>query len=201
VIEHGVNLLLRQVMQLSPGGGAEATTKAWRDLGVYHHRELGDVGRGADFAEAGRDLPDHVMYFIRPSLHESKTVGREIAAAIKKGVRSQFHVYFVPSRSVVCEQIFEDEGALQHTTFSEFNLGLVPLDADVLSLEMPSVFRECELDGDTSSLSSVARALTKLQHSLGIFRGVRSKGAASKQVLQMMMHLRREEEIALPGTS
>ncbi len=59
-----------------------------------------------------------------------------------QGIRTQYHVFFVPHRSVVCEQILEDEGLLKVTNIGEFHLGLVPLDSDILSLEMSESFRQ-----------------------------------------------------------
>lgn len=58
------------------------------------------------------------------------------------GIRSQYHIFFVPHRTVACEQILEDEGVLEHCEIGEFHLGLVPFDADLLSLEMDGVFRQ-----------------------------------------------------------
>ena len=47
----------------------------------------------------------------------------------------------------VCEVILENEGAIGHVTLEEFHLDLFPLDADLLSLEMPSLFRSFYLVG------------------------------------------------------
>lgn len=171
--------------------------------GVHFQRVLGAHGTSAGNARFSntdeRDIPEHIVYLIHPSVEESRIASREIADAVKRGVRSQFHVYFVPSRSVVCEQMFEDEGVANCTTFGELGIGLLPLDADLLTMEMPSMFRQCYLDGDTSSLGSVARALMKLQKSFGLIPKVTSKGAASKKVLQLLLHYRREEEMLMPG--
>ena len=76
----------------------------------------------------------------------------------------------------------------------EFSLGLVPFDADLLSLEIPSVFRECYVDGDTSTLGVVAAALHGLQQLYGTIPHVKSKGAASKKVLQSLLHMRCEAD-------
>jgi hypothetical protein len=59
-----------------------------------------------------------------------------------QGIRSQFHVYFVPHRSVACEQMLEDEGVLDMVTIGEYKLGFVPLDSDILSLEMIDLYHE-----------------------------------------------------------
>jgi len=168
-------------------------SKLLKDNGVQHFRELrGELG---DFiTEAGvREVPDSIVYLVRPSLPLMRVIANQIHACMKKGVLSQFHVYFVPHRTVVCEQMLEDEGVLQHCEIGELALGLVQFDTDLLSLEMESVFRHCYVDGDTSSLNIVARALHKLQNTLGVIPNVKSKGAASRKVLQKLLHLRREE--------
>ena len=61
---------------------------------------------------------------------------------VMTGIRSQYHVFFVPQRTVACEQMLEDEGVLNYVSIGEYALGLVPLDSDLLSLEMEGVFRQ-----------------------------------------------------------
>ena len=167
-------------------------SKLLKDNGVQHFRELrGELG---DFmTDSGRDVPDNIIYLVRPNLSLMKVIANQIHACIKSGIRSQYHIYFVPHRTVVCEQMLEDEGVLEHCEIGEFPLGLVQFDTDLLSLEIDSVFRQCYVDGDTSSLNVVARALNRLQHTFGVIPHVKSKGAASRKVLQKLLHLRREE--------
>lgn len=52
---------------------------------------------------------------------------------------------------------------------------------------------QCNVDGDFSSLNIIAEALLKVQMQFGIIPNVRSKGHASKKVLQKMMAMRVEE--------
>jgi hypothetical protein len=61
---------------------------------------------------------------------------------ILTGIRSQHHVYFIPNRTVACEQMLEDEGVLQHVKMGEYHLGLIPFDSDILSLEIDSIYKE-----------------------------------------------------------
>jgi hypothetical protein len=58
------------------------------------------------------------------------------------GIRSQFHIFFIPHRSVSCEQMLEDEGVLEVVNIGEYRLGFVPLDTDILSLEMTDLYYE-----------------------------------------------------------
>ena len=175
-------------------------SKLLKENGVQHFRELrGELG---DFStDSGRDVPDNIIYLVRPSLPMMRVIANQIHACIKAGVRSQYHVYFVPHRTVVCEQMLEDEGALEHCEIGEFPMGLVQFDSDLLSLEMESVFRQCYVDGDTSSLNIVARALHRLQSTLGVIPNVKSKGAASRKVLQKLLHLRREDAAQVQNLS
>jgi hypothetical protein len=55
---------------------------------------------------------------------------------------------------------------------------------------------QCSIDGDTSSLNAVARALLKLQGIYGIIPNIKGKGVATKKILQKLMKLRVEEETA-----
>lgn len=177
-------------------------SKLLKENGVQHFRELrGELG---DFSsEGGRDVPDNIVYLVRPSLPLMKVIADQIRACIKTGIRTQYHIYFVPHRTVVCEQMLEDEGVLEHCEIGEFQLGLVQFDTDLLSLEMESVFRHCYVDGDTSSLNIVARSLHRLQSTFGIIPNIKSKGAASRKVLQKLLHIRREETLQMqnPGSA
>jgi vacuolar protein sorting-associated protein 33A len=180
-------------------------SKSLKDIGVQYFRELrGELG---DFTQLSKSddaqgrvggesggIPDNIIYLVRPDLEMMKTIASQINASTKQNVRSQYHVYFVPYRTVACEQILEDEGVLDICEIGEFNLGMVPFDSDLLSLEMPDVFRQCYIDGDTSSLQIVASALHGIQELYGIIPNVKSKGAASRKVLQNLLHLRRERE-------
>jgi len=167
-------------------------SKTLKDIGVQYFRELkGELG---DFSGAGgaRSMPDNVIYLVRPSLPMMKTVAHQIRTSIKQGLRTQYHIYFVPYRTVACEQMLEDEGVLELCEIGEFNLGMVPFECDLLSLDLDDVFRQCYVDGDTSSLSVIASALHGLQDVYGVIPNVKGKGAASKKVLQTLCHLRCE---------
>ena len=172
-------------------------SKTLKDIGVQYFRELkGELG---DFSAAGgaRSMPDNVIYLVRPSLPMMKTVAHQIHTSMKAGLRSQYHIYFVPYRTVACEQMLEDEGVLELCEIGEFNLGMVPFECDMLSLELEDVFRQCYVDGDTSSLSVIANALHGLQLLYGVIPNVKGKGAASKKILQTLCHLRCESGAAL----
>lgn len=54
----------------------------------------------------------------------------------------QFHILFVPRRSMLCEQRLKEQGVLSSfTNIDEYLLDLIPCDSDLLSMEYESAFR------------------------------------------------------------
>lgn len=81
-------------------------------------------------------------YALPSCIAREQVISKQVLACVRAGLRSQFHVYFVPHRTVVCEQMLSDDGALQHIRVGEFRMGLIPFDTDLLSLEMEGVFKQ-----------------------------------------------------------
>lgn len=53
-----------------------------------------------------------------------------------------FHILFVPRRSMLCEQRLKEQGVLaSFTNIDEYILDLIPYDGDLLSMEYESAFR------------------------------------------------------------
>ena len=137
---------------------------------------------------------DHIVYITRASLKNMRVISHQIQVGIKCGNRSQNHIYYVPFHNVICEQILEDENVLPYVTYiGELNIGLIPLDSDILSLEVIDLFKQCYVDGDTSSLNMIAHSIHKLQNLFGIITNIKSKGAGSKKVLQKLLQLRKSQ--------
>jgi hypothetical protein len=63
-------------------------------------------------------------------------------------------IYFVPRRTMLCERVLAEEGVFGDVKTGEFHLDLIPFEEDVLSLEMPSAFRECFLVSRQSACQS-----------------------------------------------
>ena len=57
------------------------------------------------------------------------------------GAGYEYAVYFLPRRTIACERILQEAGVAGDVVAGEYPLGFIPFDADLLSLEMPSVFR------------------------------------------------------------
>lgn len=60
-------------------------------------------------------------------------------------VAHEFSVLVVPRRTLVCSKVFEDAGVLGDISLEEFPLYFLPIDQDVLSLELEDSFADLYL--------------------------------------------------------
>jgi len=127
----------------------------------------------------------------RTHTHRPSNAAAAAAAAAQPLV---FTLAFVPRRTMICERVLEDEGVIGEVQMVEYQLDLLALEDDVLSLALDGSYRECVLDGDRTSLHYVARAICKLQAMFGIVPDIRGKGHAAKQVADMLVRMRKETE-------
>jgi hypothetical protein len=113
----------------------------------------------------GRDAsPSNLLYMIRPSLAIMGGLCADIKARRAGGLAGSIELYFAPTRSIACEQFLEDQGLLSAVKIHELKLGLVPVDSDLLSLEMSTLTRDYVLDGDSWSLHAIGNTLHDFQN-------------------------------------
>ena len=60
-------------------------------------------------------------------------------------IEHEFHIFWVPRRTLVGDKILEDQGVLGDVSVAEFALYFIPLEKDVLSLELEDSFSELYL--------------------------------------------------------
>ena len=169
----------------------DETSAEFADDNLVQHFVL--EGSKSIFASTTKTLqatPDNIVYLTRPKFSSMKSIAGQIRQCLDLGWKSQHHVYFVPHRTIACEQILEDEGVLMHTTVGEYRMGFVPIDNDLMTLGMKDVYREISVDGDTSSLHTVASALLRLQQLYGPIPHVRCKGLAARKIMLLLARLR-----------
>ncbi|XP_075083921.1 vacuolar protein-sorting-associated protein 33 homolog isoform X1 [Nicotiana tabacum] len=136
-----------------------------------------------------------VVYLVRAQLDLMKFICSHIHNDISKGIQREYFVYFVPRRAVVCEKILEEEKVHHLLTIGEYPLYLIPLDEDVLSFEIDVAHKEYLVDGDTTSLWHIAKALHKIEFSFGVIPNVRAKGKASVRVADILNRMQLEEPV------
>ena len=67
----------------------------------------------------------------------------------------------------------------------EYHLGLLPFENDVMSLELSETLKNCDINGDQTSLFYVARSVLDLQSMFGMCPRLYAKGAMGCSVIEV----------------
>ncbi|KAJ3651189.1 hypothetical protein Zmor_017242 [Zophobas morio] len=145
-----------------------------------------------------KSLPEadvaHVIFITRPKLHLMDYVGQNVHADSRAKTKKQYHVFFVPKKSLLCMERLKHIGVFGSINLvEEFRCELFPFDADVVSMEISDVFREYTLENDPTYLYQTAQAIIFLQKLYGPIPKVWGKGAAARQVWDLVTRLQREK--------
>jgi hypothetical protein len=140
----------------------------------------------------------HIVFLCRPHLYLMERIANCIRMEERDGSRKDFSIFFVPRKTLLCERRLQDlgiRGSLTH--IDDYGLEIFPVDSDILSMEHPSAFRECYLEGDSTSMFYAARAIMLLQTLYGIIPQIIGKGACARHVADMVLRMRRETPASL----
>ncbi|KAJ8120024.1 hypothetical protein ONZ43_g3162 [Nemania bipapillata] len=120
-----------------------------------------------------------------------------IASQIKRLQREsqtghEFHIFWVPRRTLVSDKLLEEAGVLGDVNISELPVYFFPLERDVLSLELDDSFRDLYLFKDSTPAFLMAKALMGIQARHGLFPRVVGKGDHAKRVAELLTRMRQE---------
>ncbi|KAI3323531.1 Sec1-like protein [Xylariaceae sp. AK1471] len=104
----------------------------------------------------------------------------------------EFHIFWVPRRTLVSDKLLEEAGVLGDVNISELPIYFFPLERDVLSLELDDSFRDLYLFKDTTPAFLMAKALMGIQSKHGLFPRVVGKGDHAKRVAELLTRMRQE---------
>lgn len=93
---------------------------------------------------------------------------------------------------MVSDKILEEAGVLGDTNIVEFPLYFVPLERDLLSLELGESYSDLYLRNDPTPTFLLARALMLIQQKHGLFPRITGKGDNAKRLADLLMRMRLE---------
>lgn len=105
----------------------------------------------------------------------------------------EFSIFWVPRRTLVSEKILEEAGVLGDTSIAELPLFFLPLEKDILSLELEDSFADLYLRKDPTPTYLLARALMLIQKKHGLFPRITGKGDNAKRLADLLGRMRQEE--------
>ena len=151
--------------------------------------------------EKAEMLPNvrNVVFFVRPSVELMTQVAAHVTAVTSRFSRIAIWIYFLPKKTLICQHILDNEYRLPEKKeialieYGEFDMDLIPIDDDVLSMEMGNCFKELYLDGDMAVLHTIAKAIMKLQTGIfGPIPTIRGKGKQAAKVVHILKRLTAE---------
>ncbi|KAF3484040.1 vacuolar protein sorting-associated protein 33A [Arthroderma uncinatum] len=104
----------------------------------------------------------------------------------------EFSVFWVPRRTLVSNQILEEAGIIGDVNIAEFPLYFLPLENDVLSLELSDSFSDLYLDNNPQPIHLSAKALMQIQLRHGFFPRIVGKGDNARKLVDQLLRMKRE---------
>ncbi len=162
------------------------------------------------FSLKGGRLPtinaENLVFITRPDLDKMDKIAENVkveeASGGGSGSRLDFHILFVPNKSMLCEKRLKERGVYGSFAYlDELSIFWYPLDTDLVSMERPSIFSDFHLGQDPTSLHEMAKAMIALQAVYGFVPKVFGKGQAAQKLFEFMVKMRKERAGEEPDVS
>ncbi|XP_025916544.1 vacuolar protein sorting-associated protein 33B isoform X2 [Apteryx rowi] len=137
---------------------------------------------------------DQFCFLVRPRIKTMKYIADIINADKMAGRSRKYKIIFSPQKFYACEMVLEEEGVFGDVSCDEWSFYLLPLDDDIISMELPEFFRDYFLEGDHRWINCVARALQLLNSLYGPFSKAYGIGRCAKMSYELWRDLEEESE-------
>ncbi|KAL8197329.1 UNVERIFIED_CONTAM: Vacuolar protein sorting-associated protein 33B [Gekko kuhli] len=137
---------------------------------------------------------DQLCFLVRPRIRSVKYVADIVNADKAAGRTRKYKIIFSPQKFYTCEMVLEEEGIYGDVTWDEWSFYLLPLDDDVISMELPEFFRDYFLEGNQCWISTVAQALQLMSSLFGPFTRTYGIGRCAKMVHEIWREAAEESE-------
>lgn len=104
----------------------------------------------------------------------------------------EISIFWVPRRTLVSNKILEDAGVLGDVNTAELSLFFLPLESDLLSLEIDEAFNDLYWRHDTTSIFLASKALMQIQQRHGLFPRILGKGDNARRLASLLQRARKE---------
>uniref|UniRef100_A0A668ASH0 VPS33B late endosome and lysosome associated n=1 Tax=Myripristis murdjan TaxID=586833 RepID=A0A668ASH0_9TELE len=85
---------------------------------------------------------DQLCFLIRPRIQTVKWVCDVVNADKAAGKFKRYKIIFTPQKFYACETVLEEQGIFGDVSTDEWAFYLLPLDEDIINLELPEFFRD-----------------------------------------------------------
>ncbi|XP_018334360.1 vacuolar protein sorting-associated protein 33A [Agrilus planipennis] len=137
----------------------------------------------------------HILFITRPKLELMDLVAQNVHSDSnsRATVKKQYHLFFVSRKSWLCIQKLQESGMFGSLTLiEELKCDFFTFDSDLISMEIPDVYKEYYLENDPTCLYQVAQAIVFLQKIYGPIPKFWGKGVMAQQVWTLVNRLQKE---------
>ncbi|XP_077569288.1 vacuolar protein sorting-associated protein 33B [Stigmatopora nigra] len=127
---------------------------------------------------------DQICFLIRPRIKTVKWICDVVNADKSAEKCRRYKIIFTPQKFYACETVLEEQGVFGDVTIDEWSFYLLPLDDDIISLELPEFFADSYLAGDLRWVRTIGSALHLLHSIYGPFSNVYGIGRCSKMACE-----------------
>uniref|UniRef100_A0AAR2JIA2 Vacuolar protein sorting-associated protein 33B n=1 Tax=Pygocentrus nattereri TaxID=42514 RepID=A0AAR2JIA2_PYGNA len=125
-----------------------------------------------------------LCFLIRPRIQTVKWIADIVNSDKASGRFRRYKIIFTPQKFYACETVLEEQGVYGDVTTDEWAFYLLPLDDDIISLELPEFFRDNFLEGDQRWVTTAGSALRLVYSLYGPFSKVYGIGRCAKMVYE-----------------
>ncbi|KAI4535505.1 hypothetical protein MG293_014731 [Ovis ammon polii] len=137
---------------------------------------------------------EQLCFLVRPRIKNMRYIASLVNADKMAGRTRKYKVIFSPQKFYACEMVLEEEGVYGDVSCDEWAFSLLPLDVDLLSMELPEFFRDYFLEGDQRWINTLAQALHLLSTLYGPFPNCYGIGRCAKMSYELWKRLEEEED-------
>uniref|UniRef100_A0A7N6B6B5 VPS33B late endosome and lysosome associated n=1 Tax=Anabas testudineus TaxID=64144 RepID=A0A7N6B6B5_ANATE len=137
---------------------------------------------------------DQLCFLIRPRIQTVKWICDVVNADKAAGKARSYKIIFTSQKFYACDAVLEEQGIFGDVTTDEWPFYLLPLDEDIISLELPEFFRDNFLAGDQRWVRTASNALHLLHSLYGPFSKVYGIGRCSKMVYESWRQIKEGEQ-------
>ncbi|KAJ5129787.1 uncharacterized protein N7515_005826 [Penicillium bovifimosum] len=136
----------------------------------------------------------NVVFLVRgEKARHVRTVAEQIKRLQNNGnVEHEFSIIFAPRRTLVSNAVLEEAGIIGDVNISELPLYFMPLEQDILSLELDESFEDLYLHKDPGCIFHAAKALMGVQQRHGYFPRIVGKGDNARRLADLLLRMRKE---------
>ncbi|KAJ5665823.1 Sec1-like protein [Penicillium maclennaniae] len=136
----------------------------------------------------------NVVFLVRgEKAQHVRTVAEQVKRLRNNGnVEHEITIIFAPRRTLVSNAVLEEAGIIGDINLAELPLYFLPLEQDILSLELDDAFSDLYLNKDPGCIFHSAKALMGIQQKHGYFPRIIGKGDNARRLADLLLRMRKE---------